>query len=776
MSATSIYFNGRMTRIPGSYSKVDASALESIGLAASGYVACVGLAYGGKPYSAIDLNDVAGTIQKSTRPGKAATYFQQGSPLLKAEDLLFAPTNEEGFAGAQRVYWVKANASTASTATLNNGDGAALVLTSEDYGYHTTRINAQIGTGTNKGKSATITLDDVVEVFDDAGGDGIFSIKYLATTPANGFSTITFEVTSTTTRAAFTRTQAGLDSDISNQVAVGGYTEAGIELISDDAGDAQTVTVYGVDGSGDAVIEEIAVNGTSIVLSTSNYAEVHGARISAAPTGTVTIRNLAAGTTITTLTPAILTRGLGICSDMPMSGSTLSVVAGGASTDSLTIVGRNASGQVQVETVTLTGTTPVVTTATWTYLDYFAVGAVAAATTITASGFAAAAPYSGYDTLLKQSDYYNSKDGFTFVRLYGVTTFAMTNMDIASAVTIKGVTVVFDAVLYFLISVLNAGSAIVTAARGTPGTGAPTNTSTPVYLSGGNEGDATAGNEGTPTADAADWQAALDVLKNLFVNSVVVLTGDPAVHAMLKSHITYMCGAGRMERDGAVGLLNTALTGLPTKSEIKSQIIALNTRHLRILGQQIERYNADGEKEKMDPCYHACLIAGAQAGSPVGTSLTRKLLNTLGVYGDSSWSQKDDADEMIEMGLMFAEQVDGVGHRWVRNITSHLTTSNIAYTEASTNEAMNYAVYNFRTQMEAAVSERAFAGTVNAAEGRARGILDLLMADVLTGWRSLALDILADVMEVQVEMAPVVPVNFVKNYVHLYIAPVSAAA
>ncbi|MHC5035097.1 MAG: hypothetical protein ACYTFZ_08680, partial [Planctomycetota bacterium] len=74
MSATSIYFNGIFTRVPGSYSTVDISALDSVGISASGIVACVGTAIGGKPFSAVDPDDVAGTLQKSTRPGKAKGF------------------------------------------------------------------------------------------------------------------------------------------------------------------------------------------------------------------------------------------------------------------------------------------------------------------------------------------------------------------------------------------------------------------------------------------------------------------------------------------------------------------------------------------------------------------------------------------------------------------------------------------------------------------------------------------------------------------------------
>jgi len=775
MSATSIYFNGRMTRIPGSYSEVDASALESIGLAASGYVACVGTSYGGKPFSAVDVNDIPGTLQASTRPGKAKTYFQDGD-LLDAEDLLFAPANEESVAGAQKIYWVKVNKSAASSAIFNNGGGAALKLTSADYGYHTTRINVQIATGTTVGKKFTIVFDDTTEVIDNLGGN-MFSAKYLASTPANGFTTITLAVTALKTEAAFTRTRTGLDTDITNQVALGGYLSAQVEFLSSAAGDTtQTVTLYGVDGTGVAVVESLACNGTSVVTSVRLYNKIHGAKISAAPAGTVTIRNLSAGTSITTLTAAAMTKALGLCTDMPVAG-TLNCKADAGCTNRVTIVGRNVNGVLQAETVTLNGTNNVPTTGSWTYVDYMAVGELVVARTLTLSGVAGSGLYSGgYDTLQKQLDYYNSKDGFEFIALSGALNFLMVNMDIYTATNIKTTLANFGADLYWIITGINNSSALVTAERQSPGTTSPSNTTTPVYLAGGNEGSATPGLEGTPTASHADWEDALDLLKQLYVNTIVVLTADPSVHADLKSHIAYMCGAGRMERDGVVGIMNAGQTGRATKTEVKTQIIALNTRHLRVVAQQCERYDSDGVKTKMNEPFAACLVAGAQAGTEVGTSLTRKYINTLGMYGDSSWNPKDDADELIEAGLMFAEQVDGKGNRWVRNITSHLSTSNIAYTEGSVNQAVNYSVYNFRTEMELMVGEKGFAGTVQAADGRARNKLDLLMDEVLTGWRSLLITILSDVMEVAVEMSPIIPINFVKNYVHLYLAPISAAA
>jgi hypothetical protein len=136
----------------------------------------------------------------------------------------------------------------------------------------------------------------------------------------------------------------------------------------------------------------------------------------------------------------------------------------------------------------------------------------------------------------------------------------------------------------------------------------------------------------------------------------------------------------------------------------------------------------------------------------------------------------DDADEMIEMGLLFMETIDGVGFRWVRNVTTYLIDSNLAYVEGSVNEATNYAAYNFRTQMESQVGAKGFSGTIQAAESVARQTLTLLMDDALTAWRSLAIELTLDVMEVDVEISPVIPVNFIQSTVHLVSTPLSASS
>jgi hypothetical protein len=778
MAPTSIFFNGRLISIPGAYSQVDVSGLEQQGLGASGIVACIGTAIGGKPYNVVPESDVKSNLQTATRPPQPATYFRAGD-LLEAAPILFAPSVDPDVpAGAQEIVFVKANPAAPSSASFDNADGEALVLTSRDYGHFTTQINVTIGTGTTKGKKITVTFEAIAEAIDDAGGDQMFSLVYLSGTPADGFTTVTAKVTASAIIAAFTRDQAGLAADVSAQVTTGQV----IELVSDDAGDTDVIIeIYGTDGSDATQREQVTLTGTSAIDTTSTWNSFHGARvISGTPAGTVTLRNDGGGTTITTLTAGAPTKGLEPLVDCAVAGSALSYVGDGATTARVTVYGLNAAGVVQTEVVLLAGTTPVAGTATWSRIDYLALGELAGGVVLTVSGNAVSVsigPEKARTTLQQVADRFNGTLGFTCVLITGRTSFLVKDLDVVAATSCKSPTTpVFYANAYLIVEAVNAKSALVAATRGTPGTGAPTNTSDAVYLAGGHEGSATPGQEGTPTASTSDYQACLDLLTKVRVNSIVVLTHTPAIHAALAAHIQYMNGPGKSERDGAVGVQNSGDTGYATKTEIKAQIIDLNTRNIRVWAQGIGRYNADGDREIMTPKFGAAMLLGAQAGSPVGTSLTRKFMNILDLEQDASWNPVDDAEEMIQAGLVFAETIDGIGRRVVRNITTHLSSSNIAYTEASANEAINYSVYTYRQAMEAFVGKSGFSGTVVAAEGEALQTLNLLVGVSLVAYKGLSLSLTLDVMETDVEMAPVLPINFVKITNHIVSIPQSAAS
>jgi len=778
MAPTSIFFNGRLISVPGSYTEVDASGLEVVGLGASGIVALLGTSYGGKPYSAVDVSDAKGNSQVATSPRQPFNFFREGD-LREAAPLCFGPSLDPDITGgAQEIVFVKINDATQSSATFDNVDGAALVLTSEDWGYFTTQINVEIAAGTSQGKLITIVFEDLEEEFDDVGGDTIFTLQYLATTPADGFTTITCTIDSARLDADFTRTQTGLDGEVSNQVTAG----QAIELLSSSGSDtAVQVRLYGTDASNQAQVATYTLTGVTVVTTTETWNSFHGAEVVVGTlVGTCTIQNVSAASTIATIAPAGTEAAVEFTSDTPVSGSVITVVADAADTSRITITGLSSTGTFQTEMLQLNGTTPVPGTALWSRIDGLALGELAAARTVTVSGVAIDLPYTSYPTIQKMADKLNSTLGFTMtVSVSNPSTHPSDELDHFTAVDIKSAAILtVTADLKAIVDKLNAESELVTAAFGSVASGPPDNTTAAVFLAGGHEGDSTPGSEGVPYTEAADWQAGFDLLNKIRVNTVVPLTGDPAVHAMALAHCQYNAGYGRSERDCFVGLRGVVdTTDVPTKTEAKSAITSLNSRHIRACAQTVERYNTSGDLEEFQAPFQAVIGAGMQAGSPVGTSLTHKVANVVKIRQDSSWNPSDDAEEMIKAGLWFMEVVDETGVRRVkRNVTTHLSTSNIAYTEGSVNEAVNYSVYNFRTTMEAFVGKSGFAGTVNAAKGKAVNVLGLLIGVSLTAWRSLDIQLILDVLEIAVEISPVIPINFVQSTIHLVAIPQSAAA
>lgn len=543
-----------------------------------------------------------------------------------------------------------------------------------------------------------------------------------------------------------------------------------ITVVSNNAGDTtQTATIYGLDGSSVVQSEVLTLNGTTPVTGTATWNQVFGVALSALTTGTViAVTGMVGLTGVDDLSifswdgSASLYQGITPVDNVLVSGTALTVVADSASTRPLLLIGLDATGSAQIEKLDLTGTTPVVGTALWSELTGVAFGHVEVARTVTSSGQTFNLTTAQYATVQEVADKVNTFAGWAITIGANAGLIQIDDMDNAGPTSVL-TSVDFFADLAFLALKINDESQLVSATVLAGATGAPDNTTVAVFLTGGVEG----------TTAFADWQAALDLLRDELVNTVVVLTDDAAVHAAVVSHCVYMGGPGRKERDCVLG----EESGI-TFINAKAAGVALNTRHARLMIQDVDRFNVSGVEEQFPPYFSACIAAGMQAGSEVGTSLTFKFANILDVTGDDdTYTIQDDANELIQSGLCVFEKVEGVGFRFLRNVTTHLIDNNIAFVEASVNEAVNFSVFNLRTNLEAAVGKKGFAGTVNAALAIAVATLgQLIEAGSITAWQNLTIELDVDVMTVDVEIAPVIPVNFVKLTVHLVTASFSAAA
>jgi len=753
--ATAIFFNGRRIVQPQAVSRVDATALSDTSPAATGIVGLIGTAEGGVPLTCDEQYDL-------TTPDAANDQYRSGD-LRTAALFCFSPSQDTLVpGGAQKIVPIKVNPATQSTATLPDALAAASVdLTSIGYGQFTEQENIDVADGTTVGKLITIIFEGTTETFDDVGGEPIFDVLY--TPGADGYSTALGSITSTRFLVTATKAEIGLVTERSADIAAPGV----LEYLSSDVGDiTQTVKVYGLVG-GVATVETIVLTGTTVVTGTAIFTTVLGAVKSAATIGTVTVRSTVP-TTLFSLAPATLTRGMVMTNATPVADGVITASIDVNAAVDVIVIGLSAAGAVVMQKYDMTaGATPIVGTVVMRSITAIALGDVAAARTITLSVTAVSALHSTFPTVQRLVDRLNNLDGFTANATAADADELLTaDADYLTAASLL-TAVDFTADLYRFIEAINDGSQFMTAARATGATRVPANTSSPVFLSGGTEG----------TTTITQWQQAFRLLKKRRVNTIVPLTSDSAVHALLLTHLIERAGVLRSEANGYVGIGNSDDEG-ETLANFRAQVRQLNTRHISAISEEPQRFDPlTGEATWFPPYMLAAIAAGMQAGSAVGEPLTRKIINVLDIRNDASWTREDDADLLIDSGCMIAEKVDNVGIRWVRSVTTHLQDDNAVFTEMSANESANVAVFELRGALDAKVGNRGLASSVGVIKGLAAAALEQLVTDQkIAAWRpkTLTVEQIGDVFPVSVEIAPILPINFIPITVHL--VPLRAAA
>lgn len=883
MAVTTFPFNGRNLARPQAITRVDATQLDTQNLAATGSVTLIGEAVGGRPvrFNTDGLDPAFGTdavispddVLRAGSPTVVSENFR-GGDLLNAGNIVFNPSADPLIpGGAADVVCLKVNPSTRSSTTLQNTVGGSpadiIDLLSDDYGAFTEQISTRVSAGTNGGKLITTSFDGTVETQDDVGATGLFSLNYDPGT--NGYDTATVTVTQTGNISVYaTKDTAGAQG-----AAVTALSGASvIEVLSSSAADtSQTVTIYGLDGSGDLISESVVLAGTTEVPTSAIYTTFIGALLSATTAGTVTIREEADSSDLGTITTGNLTLGLALHEACFVQGSKY-VAVSCDTVETVFLRGLSDTGVLQTEVVAVDGTNRTTSALRWSQIDYVGTGDVPSTSTITLHATAFSTKVTSEDTLTKVKEKADAlvvvdsgglTAGFTLELLTGATLQSPANLDEATEVDVHDnspaaelkaeVQAIID---YYnissqfvdaslaaglvrpvwtvtatvattnaqallmesgaaggtfaqvvttgtyaatptaaqaasaLVDAINrapqvngvfsatlgsaAGTVVITGLSGneldvtnsantsvadtTAAAGArtpPDNQASPVFLSGGSEGVAT----------IADYQAAFQVLRQIPTNTVVVLTADPAIHAELAAHCEFMATFGKGERDGIVGLENLdansqPLGTLPTKAQIKSQIIDLNSRHIRTCCQAPARFNTQGILTEFPTWMMAVLAAGMQASAPLGEPLTNKLVRMNNLKQANDWNTVDDGDELILAGAWLVEAERGVGFRALRDSTTNIAANNLAYTEASVNRVVNFVAAELRTTGQAFAGRPGTQNVVNLAVQRFKARLGALRdAGVITAFQSPQIRLTGDILDVTVLVSPTLPINFV---------------
>lgn len=318
----------------------------------------------------------------------------------------------------------------------------------------------------------------------------------------------------------------------------------------------------------------------------------------------------------------------------------------------------------------------------------------------------------------------------------------------------------------------------------------PRNTAEAVSLSGGSRG----------TSTNTSFQNGFDELLKIRVNSVVPLIDQDlseegygstatwaSVAAQLADHVTEARGAAQNvagERGGFIGFRGT-------RDEVVDAANSINDFDVQLTAQHPTALNASGSLEEFGPRMLAVMGASMRAGvNEVAEPLTHKLLRVSGLTQDSSWSPTDltDANTLIKNGVFFAETIDGVGTRWVRDLTTWVANDNLAYAEGSVRDAVRFVAYELRTGLvNRFTGKKATPATIANVKEAAATILELQRTnniivdstDPTTGatiraWHNLKVYSSGDVLTLNVGLFPVPGINFQLNELFLQLPTQSA--
>jgi hypothetical protein len=284
----------------------------------------------------------------------------------------------------------------------------------------------------------------------------------------------------------------------------------------------------------------------------------------------------------------------------------------------------------------------------------------------------------------------------------------------------------------------------------------------------------------------SDFQDGMDALLMVRCNSVVPLIDEDltnegnsstatvaSVAAQLADHVTQARGASQNnagERGGFVGFQGT-------KTELIEFANDLNDFDVAVCAQNPTVLNASGSLEEMGPRMLAVMAASMRAGvSEVALPLTNKLIRCAGLTQDSSWDPADltDANELIQNGILFAESIDGVGTKWVRDLTTWVADDNLAFSEGSVRDAVRFVAHELRsTLVRRYTGLKAAPATVSNMRDTATTVMENLRQDniivdstdpatgaTIRAYHNLKITTSGDTARINVGIFPVPGINF----------------
>jgi len=778
--ARSVTFNGITRFRPGAISRVNAEALNQIGVTAGGVLGLIGEADGGAPGSAglISLRD----------PSRATDIFRSG-PLVDAIKLAFQSSGDPLIpGGAAQVLVYKTNASTQSSVSLPS-TAADIVTTT-----------ASAGTTTTVTVAATLVASALIGRWVKIGIAALpGSPTFLRRVTANTTSQITFapalpqapaaadtvvvhsnliDLTSRDYGAHTSTIDANLDYNPTDQSYQMTINFEGQQQISPTLGGQLRNYLHIVYRGGplnDSTLVTAGSTTSLINVTTSSLVSLANANM------TFVLKdasgNLKAISKITTNTVSTITLATAL-SAVPVVGDIVEIYGVTAATATIT----GASGKATALTSTITGVTgdnlniAISPTMTVNQLK----NAVNANPNYLATVPSA---INGDVELASQFD-------------FGTSTATPIQTSFSGTVATTG----FRQDIKEVVAWINSSAVYLTAARSSsdPADGGdgntvdyPDTTGDPLpwafLLSGGTRG----------ISSNSSFQAGFDKMLLQVCDEIIPLIDQDlvnegnsstatwaAVSAQLVDHVTAARGAAGLERGGWIGFRGNKAAYITACNSINDADVACVSQSPTIVG-------STGDLVQKGPREFAVMGASMRLGVPeIGEPLTNKYLRVSAITQDASWNPSDvtDSGDLIQNGAMFAETVVGQGTRWVRDLTTWVKDDNLAYTEGSIRDVVRFVVYGLRTLVQNRFTGRkATPATIASIKDAVSSLLETYRTaniivdstDPATGatiraYHNLKVFSEGDVVQINVGIFPVPGINF--ELIDLFLSLASQSA
>ncbi|EON2339038.1 hypothetical protein ACLLKL_002008 [Escherichia coli] len=284
-----------------------------------------------------------------------------------------------------------------------------------------------------------------------------------------------------------------------------------------------------------------------------------------------------------------------------------------------------------------------------------------------------------------------------------------------------------------------------------------------------------------PVPDAVtpvDWEQCLSLLEYRDVQWVQVVTGNPAIHAQVKSHVTVCSNVNRRERRSICG------TPVDTKDVDAVKLArAINSDRVSLVNIGHYAYDRNGRLALRPAYMTAALVAAAFAGSNPGTPLTNKTLAVQGLERDLR--NPTDTDILIKGGVMPIENAE-TGYKVTQSISTWLADSKYNKREQSCGVAVDFTIRNVRNAVDVLRGQKQSPLLLSRAVSITKGQLRELARPepqgpaVLVGdenspaYRNVTATIEGDVLRIQFEASPAIPNNYI--LVTMYAVPYSGSA